>query len=157
MTTSRLAVGLGMALLLAGCAGSSKVMLGQARPPIDPSLVQIYPTAPPGAVQIAQIESTSAVGFGTQGQTDAAVERMKREAAALGANGIVLMGVGSGGSPVGMSVGGGSYGSHGYGGIGIGIPTTQKRAAGVAIYVPAQAIKMDPVPEPATPPADPVQ
>ena len=128
-----------LVLALAGCAGSSKVMVGQARPAIDPSQVQIYSVVPPGSQEIAQIESSSAIGFGTQGQTDAAIARLKREAAALGANGVILMGVGSSGSPVGMSVGAGSYGSHSGGGIGIGIPTTQKKAAGVAIYVPPGA------------------
>ncbi len=126
-----------LVLALTACAGTSKVMLGQARPPVDPAQVRIYTTPPPGSVEIAQLESSSAVGFGTQGQTDAAVARLKREAAALGANGVILMGVGSSGSPVGMSVGAGSYGSHTAGGVGIGIPTTQKKAAGVAIYVPA--------------------
>ena len=123
-------------LVATGCASTSRVMLGQARAPIDPAQVQVYSTPPPGSMEIAQLESSSAVGFGTQGQTDAAVARLKREAAALGANGVVIMGVGSSGSPVGMSVGAGSYGSHVGGGLGIGIPTTQKRAAGVAIYVP---------------------
>lgn len=123
-------------LVAAGCASTSRVMLGQARAPIDPATVQIYSTPPAGSVEIAQLESSSAVGFGTQGQTDAAVARLKREAAALGANGVLLMGVGSSGSPVGMSVGAGSYGSHVGGGLGVGIPTTQRRAAGVAIWVP---------------------
>lgn len=123
-------------LVSSGCASTSRVMLGQARAPVDPALVQVYSTPPAGSVEIAQLESSSAVGFGTQGQTDAAVERLKREAAALGANGVILMGVGSSGSPVGMSVGAGSYGSRVGGGVGIGIPTTQKRAAGVAIWVP---------------------
>ena len=132
----RCAALLGLALLSAGCASTSKVMLGQARAPVDPATVQIYSTPPAGSQEIAQLESASAVGFGTQGQTDAAVMRLKREAAALGANGVILMGVGSSGSPVGMSVGAGSYGSHVGGGGGIGIPTTQKRAAGVAIWVP---------------------
>ena len=123
--------------MLAGCASASKVMLGQARPPIDPSQVQVYSAPPPGSVEIAQLEATSAVGFGTQGQTNAAVARLKAEAAKLGANGVVLVGVGaSGQSPVGMSVGAGSYGGHVGGGIGIGIPTQQKKAAGVAIWVP---------------------
>ncbi len=125
-----------VALLASGCASSSKVMLGQARAPVDPAQVQVYRTAPAGSLEIAQLEAKSAVGFGTQGQTDAAVARMKREAAALGANGIVLLGVGSSGSPVGMSVGAGSYGRHSGGGLSMGIPTTQKQAAGVAIYVP---------------------
>ena len=132
----RCAALLGLALLSAGCASTSKVMLGQARAPVDPATVQIYSTPPAGSQEIAQLESASAVGFGTQGQTDAAVMRLKREAAALGANGVILMGVGSSGSPVGMSVGAGSYGSHVGGGVGIGIPHTQKRAAGVAIWVP---------------------
>lgn len=132
----RCAALLGLALLSAGCASTSKVMLGQARAPVDPATVQIYSTPPAGSQEIAQLESASAVGFGTQGQTDAAVMRLKREAAALGANGVILMGVGSSGSPLGMSVGAGSYGSHVGGGVGIGIPTTQKRAAGVAIWVP---------------------
>ncbi|MBB3814990.1 hypothetical protein FHY13_003371 [Xanthomonas arboricola] len=124
-----------LAMLLAGCASSSRVMLGQARAPIDPAQVQVYSNAPVGSVEIAQLESTSAAGFGTQGQTDAAVQRLKREAAKLGANGVVIVGVGSERSGGGLSVGGGSYG----GGLGIGIPTTQKRAAGMAIWVPAGA------------------
>ena len=130
---------IGVLLALAGCASTSKVMLGQARAPVDPASVQIYSTPPAGSVEIAQLESASAVGFGTQGQTDAAVMRLKREAAALGANGVILMGVGSSCWPVGMSVGAGSFGSHVGGGVGIGIPTTQKRAAGVAIWVPNPA------------------
>lgn len=133
-----------LALALSACAGTSKVMLGQARPPVDPAQVRIYTTPPPGSIEIAQLESSSAVGFGTQGQTDAAVARLKREAAALGANGVILMGVGSSGSPVGMSVGAGSYGRHSAGGVGIGIPTTQKKAAGVAIYVPPGAAPTQP-------------
>ncbi|HWU71032.1 MAG TPA: hypothetical protein VN017_06730 [Pseudoxanthomonas sp.] len=133
----RLVAALFAVAALAGCASASKVMLGQARPAIDPSQVQVYSTPPPGSVEIAQLEATSAVGFGTQGQTDAAVARLKAEAAKLGANGVVLVGVGaSGQSPVGMSVGAGSFGRHTGGGLSVGIPTQQKKAAGVAIWVP---------------------
>ncbi|KFA24600.1 hypothetical protein FQK02_21285 [Xanthomonas vasicola] len=133
------AIAAATAALLAGCASSSKVMLGQARAPIDPAQVRVYSNAPVGSVEIAQLESTSAAGFGTQGQTDAAVQRLKRDAAKLGANGVVIVGVGSERSGGGLSVGGGSYGGRVGGGLGIGIPTTQKRAAGVAIWVPAGA------------------
>ena len=136
-----LAITLGLALATGGCASTSRVMLGQARAPVDPASQQIYSTPPAGAVEIAQLEASSAVGFGTQGQTDAAIARLKREAAALGANGVILMGVGAGGSPVGMSVGAGSYGRHGGGGLSVGIPTQQKRAAGVAIWVPPGAAR----------------
>ena len=138
-TTFRWTAAAAVLLLVAGCASTSRVMLGQARAPIDPAQVQVYSTPPAGSVEIAQLESSSAVGFGTQGQTDAAVARLKRDAAALGANGVILIGVGSSGSPVGMSVGAGSYGSRVGGGVGIGIPTTQRKAAGVAIWVPNPA------------------
>jgi hypothetical protein len=128
-------------LSLAACAGTSRVMLSDARPPVDPATVRIYTSVPPGAIQIAQLDAKSAVGFGTQGQTNAVVQRLKNEAARLGANGVVLIGVGGDGgrSPVGVSVGGGSYGGHVGGGIGIGIPTQQKQGAGIAIYVPPGA------------------
>jgi len=139
-----------LALALAGCASSSRVMMGSARPPVDPAVVQIYPTAPPGSIEIAQIETTSAVGFGTQGQTDSAVLRLKQEAAKLGANGVVVMGVGSQASSGGLSVGAGSWGSSTAGGVGIGIPTTQKHAAGVAIWVPPGSVAK-PVPMPVPP------
>ncbi len=59
---------LALAATLAGCAGTSTVMTGQARPPIDPSQVRIYRTLPPDSVEIAQLESTSGIGFGTQGR-----------------------------------------------------------------------------------------
>ncbi len=149
--SKRFAIAAAIALAAAGCASTSKVMIGQARPPIDPALVQVYGTPPPGSVEIAQVEATSAAGFGTQGQTDSAVARLKREAAKLGANGVVMMGVGSERSGGGVSLGASNYGGHVGGGIGIGIPTTQKRAAGVAIWVPdpAQAL---PAPAPSTEP-----
>jgi len=140
-----------LALALAGCASSSRVMMGSARPPVDPAIVQVYATAPAGSVEIAQIETTSAVGFGTQGQTDSAVLRLKQEAAKLGANGVVVVGVGSQGSPAGVSVGAGSWGSSVGGGVGIGIPTTQKHAAGVAIWVPPGSLA-EPIPAPAPTP-----
>jgi hypothetical protein len=148
-----------LVLLLAGCAGTSTVMMGAARAPVEPADVRIYRIPPPDSVEIARLESTSAIGFGTPGQADAVIARLKREAAALGANGILLLGTGSSRSPVGMSVGAASYGRHSAGGIGIGIPTTQKRAAGIAIHVPApdsfKAEDYEPyVPASETPPED---
>ena len=125
--------------LLVSCASTSRTLVGQPRTPVDPALVQIYTNAPAGSIQIAQIEATSAAGFGTQGQADAAVARLKREAAALGANGVVLMGVGNQRAPVSFGLGGGNYGRHGGVGVGVGVPATQKNAAGMAIWVPDPA------------------
>lgn len=134
--TLRFAATLALLALLAGCASSSKLMLGDARPAIDPSEVRVYRAPPPGAINIAEIDASSAIGFGTRGQDAAVITRLKQEAAALGANGLLLLGRGNSGSPVGLSVGAGSYGSRSGGSIGLGIPTTQKQATAVAIFVP---------------------
>ena len=132
----RLILAFAAVALLGGCASTDKLMLGEARAPIDPSEVRIYRTPPPGAIEIAEIDASSAIGFGTKGQDAAVMDRLRQEAAALGANGLLILGRGNSRSPVGMSVGGGSYGRNSAVGIGIGIPTTQKQATAVALYVP---------------------
>lgn len=134
--TCRLILALATLALLGGCASTDKLMLGEARAPIDPSEVRIYRTPPPGAIDIAEIDASSAIGFGTRGQDAAVMDRLRQEAAALGANGLLILGRGNSRSPVGMSVGGGSYGRNSAVGVGIGIPTTQKQATAVAMYVP---------------------
>ena len=131
---SRIAV---LALLLAvtACASTHKVMLGAARPAISPSEVQVYQAPPKRFTEIARIDASSAAGFGTQGQTNAAIDRLVQEAAKLGANGVLLLGVDTVGSPVSFGVGAGSFGRHGGVSLGTGVPTSQRRAAGIAIHV----------------------
>lgn len=123
------------ALLLAGCASTHRVILAPPRPAIAVEQVKVYHVAPKRFEEIARLESSSAIGFGTPGQTDAAIARLRREAAKLGANGVLLMGVGSVAPPVSVGVGTGVHRSHVgiYGGF--GIPTTQRQAVGVAIHV----------------------
>jgi hypothetical protein len=134
--TRRLILAISALALLGGCASTDRLMLGEARAPIDPSEVRIYRTPPPGAIDIAEIDASSAIGFGTKGQDAAVMDRLRQEAASLGANGLLILGRGNSRSPVGMSVGGASYGSNSAVGVGIGIPTTQKKATAVAIWVP---------------------
>ena len=124
-----------LVLALAGCASTHHVMLGQTRPEIDPAQVKVYQVPPKHYEEIARLDAKSAVGFGTQGQINAAIDRLAREAAKLGANGVILLGVDQTGSPVSLGVGGGSYGRHGGASVGLGIPTAQQRAEGIAIYV----------------------
>ena len=130
-----------------GCAGTSRHMLGPAHAPVAVETVKLYHARPPGAVDIAYLESTSAMGFGTQGQLDAASARIAREAAKLGANGVLVLGRGRTDSPVGLGVGvgAGHYDHNSAGGVSVGggIPTTQEHARGVAIHVPAEAIPRD--------------
>lgn len=122
-------------LALGGCASTQKVMLGAARPAVAPAQVQVYQTAPRRYEEIARIEASSGAGFGTQGQTNSAIDRLVQEAAALGANGVLLLGVDTVGSPVSLGVGGGSYGRRSGVSVGAGVPTAQRRAAGIAIHV----------------------
>jgi hypothetical protein len=127
-------------LTLYGCA-TSHVMIGQARPPISPAQVQIYFHPPAGKYdEIAMLDTSSKGGFGftAQGKTDIVLNRLKEEAAKLGANGVLLQGVGdqSGGS-ISTGIGGASAsGSHvSGGGIGFSGNVTQKVGSGIAIYV----------------------
>src|SRR5450631_1842038 len=80
---------------LSACA-TSHVMMGQARPPIAPALVQVY-FHPPAAKyeEIAMLDTSSRGGFGftAQGKTDIVINRLKEEAAKLGANGVLLQGM----------------------------------------------------------------
>ena len=129
-----------LTLALGACA-TSHVMMGQARPPISPALVQIY-FHPPAAKyeEIAMLDTSSRGGFGftAQGKTDVVLNRLKEEAAKLGANGVLLQGVGDqpGGS---VSTGfgqAGAYGNGGYAsGIGLSGNVTHKVGSGIAIYV----------------------
>ncbi len=128
--------------LLAACATTSHVITGKTQTPIDPSLVKIYSTAPPDYEKIAVIDATSrwSFAFGDQRKMDAVMERLRREAASLSANGVLLQGTGSE-SGGGISTGiGTSVGVGGGASIGTGIFTASdnKTARGLAIYVPAR-------------------
>jgi hypothetical protein len=140
MQSARLAVILLPLCLLAACATTSHVITGKVRTPIDPSQVKVYSTAPPSYEEIAVIDATSrsSGSFGDQKKMDAVIERLKKEAASLGANGVLLQSTGSEyGGGVGTGVGGGGGGLS----IGTGIfsASDNKTGRGLAIYVPAGA------------------
>ena len=92
--------------------------------------------------EIARLDTSSqgSFSFTAQGKTDAVLRRLRKEAASLGANGVLLEGVGDRASgSVGTGGGSESYSSSGSvgGGIGLNFGMTQKIAGGIAIYVPA--------------------
>ena len=129
-----------LALALAACA-TSHIMTGQARAPIDPSQVRVYFDPPPaGYEEIALLETRSgAYTYGEQNKSDQVIEKLRIEAAKLGANGVLFQGTSDswGGSGVSVGAGGGRYGGSSFssGGIGVSISPTQKYARGVAIFV----------------------
>ncbi|MBS0217366.1 MAG: hypothetical protein JSR63_04195 [Proteobacteria bacterium] len=131
-----------LALGLAGCATSSHVLTGVARPAITPDQVKLYSEPPQGRYeQIAVIDaiSSQSFAFSSQQKTDKVIARLKEEAAKLGANGIILQGIASEttGGGTGVSVGGyGGGGRVGIGtGVGVSIPSTRKNGNALAIYV----------------------
>jgi hypothetical protein len=132
-----------LAMVLAGCATSSHVLIGTARPPIAPESVRVYLQPPPKYETIASIDATSqgSLALTSQQNMDKAIERMKKEAAKLGANGILLQGVQNQQSgAIGTGVGGSSYGGNSSVGVGVGgsFGLYSKATQGLAIYVMPQ-------------------
>jgi len=131
--------GLALVLTLVGCAATSHVITGQPREPIDPAQVTLYTTAPPNYEEIAIVEASSRSSFsiGDQAKMDTVIERLKEEAASLGANGLLLQntsshgGAGGVGTGVGVSSGGGTFVT-----TGIYTSSSEKTGQGLAIYVP---------------------
>ncbi len=111
------------------------------RPPISPGQVVIYLHPPAGKYEeIALLDTSSKDSFAitAQGKTNVVIERLKKEAASLGANGILLSGVGDQASgSVGSGIGGGA--SNGRTGLGVSFGSSatlyQKKGGGLAIYV----------------------
>jgi hypothetical protein len=126
---------------LAACAPSSHILVGTARPAIPPSDVKVYLQPPPTFEQIAILNASANSMFGTggQGSVDKVIQRLKEQAAKLGANGIILGGMSD--RQTG-SLGGGS-GSSSYSGnsaVGVGVGGSlgifKKSGEAQAIFVP---------------------
>ena len=143
MQSGKFGTAAALLLLLTGCSTSSHVMLGSARPPISPDAVKIYNVPPEKFEQIASINATSqgTMAFGSQANMDAAIGRLKNEAAKLGANGVLLQTVQDQQSgSIGVGGGSSSYGGNSATGVGAGgsFGITNKAVTGIAIYVPPQ-------------------
>ena len=128
-----------IASFISGCA-THVTIIGPARPPISPAAVRVYEAPPRHYEQIAIINSSAGTTwlFPDRDSLDDAIADLRREAAALGANGVLLQQVYD--RPVGgLSVGVGGFGGgrhHFYGGGGsVGGPLINRRVQAIAIYV----------------------
>jgi hypothetical protein len=130
-----------IAAALTGCVSSQAVVVGRARPAISPDQVQIYLQPPESKYdEIANLSASSRGSFSitTAGKIDIVIERLKKEAAKLGANGILLHGVGDqAGGSVGAGISTETNSPHSPYGLGFGASAFffQKSGDGVAIYV----------------------
>jgi hypothetical protein len=135
--------GMTLVVSLAGCV-SSHVLVGTPRPPIQPSEVHVYLQPPAQYQQIALLQTSSRAAFAisAQAKTDKVVARLKQEAASLGANGIVLQGLGdqAGGA---VELDSAQLSSSGRSALGVGSSVTayNKSGSAVAIFVPAEGSK----------------
>ncbi|RUO66976.1 hypothetical protein [Idiomarina ramblicola] len=138
-------------LLLAGCASpTSSVLIGDARPEIPVEQVKVYVEKPESYEEIALIEATSdsSWSFGEQAKVEAVLQRLKEEAAKVGANGVLLEKTGEKeGNSVYVGTGAGSYsGNVGFGvSVGKAFGLTDKTGEGIAIYVEPNEKDADPV------------
>jgi len=148
-------------LALSACASTSYVLVGTARPAISAAEVKVYLQPPPTFEDVAALNASADSAFGTGGQAsvDKVLQRLKDQAAKLGANGLILEGMSD--RQTG-SLGGGS-GSTSYSGnsaVGVGVGGSlgifKKTGHARAIFVPAGAppppLPMS-VPPPGPPPA----
>lgn len=133
------AVALFATFFVTGC-GTNVTMIGNPRPAISPAAVRIYQMPPRHYEQIAIINSSAGTTwiFHDGDSLDEALASLRSEAAAVGANGVLLQEVYD--RPVGglsVGVGGFGYGHHGfYGGSGgVGGPLINRRVQAMAIYV----------------------
>lgn len=88
----RLAIAGVTMLALSACSSSSHKIIGLQRDAIPVSAVVVYSTPPAKYEKVAILKSSSrnAWRFTEKGKQQAALERLKEEAASLGANGILI-------------------------------------------------------------------
>ena len=125
-----------------GACVSSQIVVGTVRKPIEVAQVQVY-VKPPSTdfEEIAYLETSSAYSwsFTDSGRTRVVIERLKAQAAKLGANGLLLQAVSDQiVDGTGAGVGAALVGTHGSVGLGYGVAgsKTEKIGRATAIYMP---------------------
>ncbi|MFO8080793.1 MAG: hypothetical protein R6V07_10835 [Armatimonadota bacterium] len=78
-------------MALGACAEGTTVVTGQKRPAISADQVTLYTQAPQASYEtIALVNASSANGWTDQQSLDYAIEELKSQAAAVGANGVII-------------------------------------------------------------------
>jgi hypothetical protein len=127
---------------LAACT-TSHVIVGHPRSPITTAQVQVYLQLPARSEEIALLQTSSRGSFAVSAQArmDKVIDRLRKEAAALGANGILIQSVGdrSSGSVVSGFSSAVSVGSRDRFGTGVAANILATGGNAIAIYVPAES------------------
>jgi hypothetical protein len=137
----RFVIGAGALALLSACTPSAMLLVGTARPPISAADVKVYDQPPPSFEEVAVVNAWSDSLFRPGGAhaTDKVIARLKKEAAKVGANGILLGDFSDAQtSSLGTGLGSDTY-THNSSislGAGAAIGIFKKTGKGRAIYVP---------------------
>ena len=117
-------------LLVGACATGSSIVTGQKRTQTDPLQVRILLQMPPNHEVIGLVEARSLGGMTDQDRQNYALEELKKQAAAIGANAVVLNATGE------EVTSGATFIPQPYGGTMI-VPyqSRQRALSGTAIYV----------------------
>jgi opacity protein-like surface antigen len=116
-------------LTIAACATGSAVVTGTTRDPIASEQVRLYLEPPADFEVIGLVSASSGAGWNEQGSVNYAIEELKKQAAKLGANGVLLVSTGDKTTTV---VGGNSTGGF------YAVPASEKTVQGRAIFVKAR-------------------
>ena len=84
-----------LSIMVIGCASSSMIVTGVVRKPTDANAVRLVTALPENCEVIAIVNASSDAGFTDQGSCDYAVRELKRRAASVGANAVLIESVGS--------------------------------------------------------------
>jgi hypothetical protein len=128
---------------ICGCTPAPRVQPGPPRAPIPVEQVMIYDQPPANAQDVAVLHAASHSVFSPGGAsaTDKVVQRLKVQAAQLGANGLVLQGFSDKQTAsLGTGVGSESYGRSSAVGVGASgsFGVFKKTGEALAIFVPAR-------------------
>ena len=115
-------------LAIAACASGSAIVTGEKRPPVPREQVKLYLDPPAEFEVIGIVSASSDAGWTEQGSVNHAIAELKKQAAKLGANGVLLMASGETTNTVVVSQ---------RSGMAYGIPVTAKTVQGRAIFVKA--------------------
>ena len=118
---------LSLVVIVTGCASGSHIVTGIVRAPIDPESVKLYIDEPEEFETIGIVKASSDAGWTEQGSQDYAVSELKKQAAKIGANGILLL---VSGQSTSMVIGSNSVGSS------YAYPVSAQTLTGKAIYIP---------------------
>lgn len=81
-------------IALCSCATGAVIVTGKTRPPIDPEKVQVLAEYPTKYEIIGIVTASSGSGWDTTGDYEYAKEELKKQAAKIGANAVVIETIG---------------------------------------------------------------